>query len=147
MRPFVWVRYDAFDAWTWSHRATPPAPCGPQLENATSATAYDVHISELALDEKTRYQFEAVDVLQPGEARPLESLIQAKPESLTKAISRHVVDRVLSGQSPAPCWPIRIAYRSRRGREYETRCEIRVLRMPLGISSIIVPADRASRVG
>jgi hypothetical protein len=142
MRPFVWVRYDASDAWTWSPAATLPAPCGPQLENVTSAPAYDVQISELALDDDTRYRFEPVETLQPGEAKPLEWLTQAEPGSLTKAISRHVVDRVLSGRSPAPCWPIRIAYRSRHGREYETRCEIRILRMPLGISSIIVPTAR-----
>ena len=73
MRPFVWVRYDSSDAWTWRHGRAAARNCGPQLENATSAPAYDVHISDLTFDDETRYQFERVGTLEPGEAKPLDS--------------------------------------------------------------------------
>jgi hypothetical protein len=128
----------------WSQGLVPSPQSGPQLENATSAPAYDIHLSDLALDDRTRYRFESVAMLEPGEARPLESLIQPAA-SFTKVISRHVVARVLAGQSPVSRWPMRIAYRSGHGREYETCCEIRILKLPLGISSVIVPCtDRGA---
>ncbi len=140
MRPFVWVRYDSSDAWTSRQSRTVAGGCGPQLENVTSAPAYDVHLSDLTLDDGTRFGFEPVDMLQPGEARPLDALIQPRAASLTQIISRHVVGRVLAGRPLLCGWPMRIAYRSRRGREYETWCEIRIARLPLGIASVIVGA-------
>jgi hypothetical protein len=137
MRPFVWVRYELSDAWMWRRGRTAAAGCGPLIENATSAPAYDIQLSDLTLDDETRYRFDGVDTLQPGEARSLDSLLQPRA-SLTQVISRHVVGRALAGQPPVSGWPMRIAYRSRRGREYETCCEIRITHLPLGIASVIV---------
>jgi hypothetical protein len=137
MRPFVWVRYESSDAWMWRRGRTASA-CGPQLENVTSAPAYDIHLSDLVLDGETRYQFERVESLQPGEARSLDSLLQPRAAPLTQIISRHIVERALAGRPPIARWPVRIAYRSRHGREYKTCCEIRITRLPLGIASVIV---------
>jgi hypothetical protein len=137
MRPFVWVRYHATGAWMHGDRSV--APCGPRLENATAAPAFDIHISDLTIDPDHHYQFARIDTLEAGGTRPLEAIAQPGRLSLTKAISRHVVASVLAGRQPATHWPIRVAYRSQRGRSYETCCEIRVLGFPLGISSIIVP--------
>jgi len=137
MRPFVWVRYESSDAWMWRRGRAAAAECGPQIENVTSAPAYDIHLSDLMLDEETRCRFERVDALQPGEARSLDSLLQPRA-SLTQIISRHIVGRTLAGRPPIGGWPMRIAYRSRHGREYETCCEIRITRLPLGIASVIV---------
>ncbi len=138
MRPFVWVRYESSDAWMWRRGRAAAAECGPQIENVTSAPAYDIHLSDLTLDDETRYRFDRVEALQPGEARSLDSLLQPPDVSLTQIISRHIVGRTLAGRPPVSGWPMRIAYRSRRGREYETCCEIRITRLPLGIASVIV---------
>ena len=138
MRPFVWVRYDAPGAWTSRRGRTTAVDCGPQLENATSAPAYDVHLSDLELDEETRFRFERVERLLPGEARPLDSLVRPGAGPLTQIISRHVVRRVLGGRPPTSGWRMRIGYRSQRGREYETWCEIRIAHLPLGLASVIV---------
>jgi hypothetical protein len=146
MRPFVWVRYESSDAWMWRRGRTAAAECGPQLENVTSAPAYDIDLSDLVLDDETRYRFERVESLQPGEARPLDSLLQPRAAPLTQIISRHIVARALAGRPPVSGWPVRIAYRSRHGRKYETRCEIRITRLPLGIASVIVAnSDAAGR--
>lgn len=136
MRPFVWVRYHSIGAWLPGEPAS--ALCGPLLENATSAPAFDIDVSDLTIDDETRYRFARVDTLEPGEARPLESFVQPGAAPLTTAISRHIVERVLAGRQPETRWPVRIAYRSRRGRAYQTCCEIRVVGLPLGVSSIIV---------
>jgi hypothetical protein len=122
----------------WRRGRTAAAGCGPQIENVTSAPAYDIHLSDLTLDDETRYRFDRVEALQPGEARSLDSLLQPRAASLTQIISRHIVERALTGRPPISGWPMRIAYRSKRGREYETCCEIRITHLPLGIASVIV---------
>jgi hypothetical protein len=136
MRPYVILRYRFAEAWTRGPSAA--IADGPTLENTSPITAYDVRISEIALDDESRYRFPIVGPLRSHEARPLEPGAPPQASSLTKVISRDVVRRVLAGQPPVTKWPVRITYRSELGHAYVTCCEIRVVRLPLEICSAVV---------
>jgi hypothetical protein len=149
MRPYVILRYCAAEA--WSSAPCPGTADGPSLENASTATAYDVRTSTLTLACGDRYEFPAIDALGALETRELEPSSTRRTNDLTRVISRDVVRRVLAGQSPVMKWSVRITYRDEADVGFETCCEIRVVRLPLEIRSAVVPcqgghqADRLAR--
>jgi len=139
MRPFVVLKYCSGSVWT-----RPPAArrtSDARLENASPADAYDVTVSSITVDDGNDYRFVKVPALPREEALPLERCIQPTEPSLTQAISRSVVNRVLAGHHPVMRWPVRISYRDDAGRAYATCCEIRVIRLPLEIGSAVVECE------
>jgi hypothetical protein len=139
MRPYVVLRYCSAEVWTSGPSAA--IADGPTLENASSVAAYDVRISDLALDGERLHHFEAVESLGSHEKRDLEPGVRPQACSLTKILSRDVVKRILSGQPPITRWPLRITYRNEHGKAYATCCVILVVRLPLEICSAVVPCS------
>lgn len=136
MRPFVVLKYHSGSVWT--RPATTPAEDEPRLENQSSADAYDVKVSPVVVDGETEYRFAWIPMLAREELLPLDGDIRPFESSLTKAISHSVVKRVLACRPPVTRWPILISYRDDSGRIYTTSCEIRVVRMPLELASIVL---------
>ena len=123
----VSLKYVSRGAWTAG--APVRTECGPELENKTTLPLYDVHISDLVLDPDTPYHFDEIATLRPGQVVPL-----APTNALTKAISRNIVERMLSGDPLATAWSLQITWRTDGGRTIEACWEIRVVRLPLEIA-------------
>jgi hypothetical protein len=137
MTPYVVLRYCS--AATWTRGPSAAIADGPTLENASSAVAYDVRVSDLVLDGERLYHFEEVGPLGSHQKRDLEPGVPPQACSLTRVISRDVVRRILNGQPPITRWPLRITYRNEHGKAYATCCVILVVRLPLEICSAVVP--------
>jgi hypothetical protein len=131
MRPVVLLHYESIDTWTTGRIV--PARDEPHLENASLTAAYNVELSELALDERTRYAFGSIRVIGPRQVYRL-SLARCSA-SVTGAISRNVVGRVLAGKPVINAWPLQIVYRDQKGRPLKTCFEIRLVRFPLELRS------------
>ncbi|MCU1385655.1 MAG: hypothetical protein JWL71_4352 [Acidobacteria bacterium] len=134
--PAVRLKYVSRGAWT----AGVPVrtECGPELENETALPIYDVRVSDLVLDPDTSYRFDEIETLRPRQVVPI-----APTNALTKAISRNIVKRMLSGDRPATAWSLQIRWRTEGGRTIEARWEIRVVRLPLEIACAPVNCSHA----
>jgi hypothetical protein len=123
----------------WSQPAGWSAEDLVHVENRGSADAFDVRVSVVETGGDLRCEFEQVPAVPARASWPLS--VHPHGRSLTAAISRRVVADVLAGRPPVRCWPVEIAYRDEEGRAYTTRCEIRVVRLPLTIEAVLAPSS------
>ena len=134
MRPVVVLAYHATDVW----RTQPDLrrSLTAHVENSSDHRAFDVRVSDLALDDRTRLTFAPIATLSPWEHARL--IANGSDLSLTQHISRFVVRHALTGAPHVRAWPLRIVYRDAAGARFVTCWEIRVLSMPLEIGAVAV---------
>jgi hypothetical protein len=133
MRPFVALTYRLENVWSTPTRTA--SDDGPTLENRGSADAFDIAVQPLTIDRVCYFEFDPVPAL-PAHGSWRLGVHPARP-SLAAAISRRLVDDALAGRPVPTSWPVQISYRDEEGRAYTTRCEIRVVELPLTIEAFV----------
>lgn len=137
MRPFVTLKFSSGSLWT--HPASAHAARHqPRLENESLVDAYEIDVAPVLVDGEAEFHFARLPALPGGADWPLDACIRPIEPTLAGAISRSVVKRVVKGRRPSGRWPIQISYRDDEGREYVTVCEIRIIRLPLELTTTIV---------
>jgi hypothetical protein len=137
MRPFVVLKFSSGSLWT-NPACAHAIEHQPRLENESLVDAFEVDVSPVVVDGEAEFHFARLPALPGGADWPLDACIRPIEPTLAGAISRSVVKRVMNGDRPTARWPIQITYRDDEGREYVTVCEIRVVRMPLQLTTTIV---------
>jgi len=140
MRPFVTLTYRLENVWTTSTRIA--SDDGPALENRGPADAFDITVQPLTIDRARYFEFDAIPAL-PAHGSWRLGIHPSRP-SLAAAISRRIVEEALAGRSVPTSWPVEISYRDDEGRAYTTRCEIRVVQLPLTIEAVVCGGEQAT---
>jgi hypothetical protein len=140
MRPFVALTYRLENVWTTSTRSA--SDDGPTLENRGATDAFDISVQPLTIDRARYFEFDAVPAL-PAHGSWRLGIHPSRP-SLAAAISRRIVEEALAGRRVSRSWPLEISYRDEEGQAYTTRCEIRVVQLPLTIEAVVCSGEEAT---
>jgi hypothetical protein len=140
MRPVVALTYRLENIWTTLARSA--SDDGPALENRGSTDAFDISVRPLTIDRARYFEFDAVPAL-PAHGSWRLGIHPSRP-SLASAISRRIVEEALAGRPVPTSWPVEISYRDEEGHAYTTRCEIRVVRLPLTIEAVVCGGEAAT---